>query len=223
MNCTINPGRVAGLLYLSLIPLGIFGILYIPQALIVEGDALKTALNITQNEFMFRLSILSAFLVQIINIAVVLVLYKILHPIHKTMAQLMVIFIFIAVPIAMLNELNHMAVILLLDTTLIEVFENIQTSTLILFFLNLHEAGIYIAGLFWGLWLFPMGYLVYRSIYIPKIIGILLIIASFGYVIDTVFFFLYPRLDLVLSEYTFIGEVVFPLWLLVKGSRSQES
>jgi len=225
MNCNINLGRVAGLLYLSLIPLGIFGILYIPQVLIVEADALKTASNIAGSEFIFRLSILSAFLVQIINIAVVLVLYKVLNPIHKTYAKLMVLFIFIGVPIAMLNELNHMAVLLLLDTTFVDVTEvlsNTQSSTLILFFLNLHESGIYIAGVFWGLWLFPMAYLVYHSHYIPKIIGILLFIASFGYVIDTVIFFLFPSIDLVLSEYTFIGEVVFPLWLLIKGSKSKE-
>jgi len=225
MNCNINLGRVAGLLYLSLIPLGVFGILYVPQVLIVETDAFKTANNIAASEFIFRLSILSAFLVQIINIAVVLVLYKVLSPIHKTFAKLMVLFIFIGIPIAMLNELNHMAVLLLLDTTFIdatEVFINIQTSTWILFFLKLHESGIHIAGVFWGLWLFPMGYLVYRSVYIPKIIGILLIIASFGYVIDTVIFFLNPSIDLVLSEYTFIGEIVFPLWLLIKGSKSKE-
>ncbi len=225
MNCSINLGRVAGLLYLSLIPLGIFGILYVPQVLIVETDAFKTANNIAASEFIFRLSILSAFLVQIINIAVVLVLYKVLSPIHKTFAKLMVLFIFIGVPIAMLNELNHMAVLLLLDTTFVdatEVLSNTQTSTLILFFLNLHESGIYIASVFWGLWLFPMAYLVYRSNYIPKIIGILLFIASFGYVIDTVIFFLFPSIDLVLSEYTFIGEVVFPLWLLIKGSKSKD-
>ena len=67
-----------------------------------------------------------------------------------------------------------------------------------------------------------MGYLVYRSVYIPKIIGVLLIIASFGYVSDTLIFFAYPSLDLVLSEYTFIGEVVYPLWLLIKGCKSKE-
>jgi len=168
---------------------------------------------------------ISAFLVQIINIAVVLVLYKILIPIHKPFAQLMVVFIFMGVPIAMLNELNHMAVLLLLDTTVIEgtkVLINIQNASSILFFLNLHEAGIFIAGIFWGLWLFPMGYLVYHSGYIPKIIGILLMIGSVGYIVDTAIFFLYPSIDLVLSEYTFIGEVVFPLWLLIKGSRSNE-
>ena len=146
MNCRLNPGRVAGLLYLSLIPLGIFGILYVPQALIVNGDALKTASNIGMSEFIFRLSIVSALLIQIINIAVVLVLYKILNPIHKTLARLMVIFILLGVPIAMLNELNHMAVLLLLDSSIITT----SAATLILFFLNLHEAGIHIVGIFWG-------------------------------------------------------------------------
>jgi len=148
MKCSINTGRLAGLLYLSLIPLGIFGILYVPQALIVDGDALKTVSNIVMSEFIFRLSIISAFFVQIINIAVVLVLYKVLSPIHKTFAKLMVIFIFLGIPIAMLNELNHIAVLLLLDNTFASSFQTIESSTLVLFFLNLHESGIHIAGIF---------------------------------------------------------------------------
>src|SRR6516164_9335474 len=130
--------RVAGLLYLSLVPLSIFGILY-------SGPS--------------RLGIVSALLVQIVNIFVVLALYQLLKPVNKNMAVLMVIFLLLGVPIAILNELNQFAVLLLSSgADYLRVFTAAQLHALVLLFLNLHDEGINIAGIFWGLWLFPMGY-----------------------------------------------------------------
>jgi hypothetical protein len=127
------------------------------------------------------------------------------------MAILMVIFLFTAVPIAFINELNHVAILHLLNTT---------NSDLIALFLNLHMGGIYIAQVFWGLWLFPMGYLVFKSNFLPKSIGILLMIGCFGYLIDTFTYFVFPSLDVTVSEFTFIGELIFPLWLVTKGVKT---
>ena len=107
--------RIAGFLYLLMIPLGIFGILYVPSTLIVLGDAATTAGNILANESLFRLSILSALIIQLDQILLVLVLYKLLKSVNKIHALLMVVFALAAVPIAMLNELNHFAVLLLLN------------------------------------------------------------------------------------------------------------
>src|SRR5690606_23713731 len=84
-------------------------------------------------------------------------------------------------------------------------------------FLEVHHYGLQIAGIFFGLWLLPMGYLVFKSTYIPKLIGILLIITSFGYLIDFATFFLYPNFPIIVSEYTWLGEVFMVLWLLIKG------
>ncbi len=97
------------------------------------------------------------------------------------------------------------------------VFETDQLHALVPLFLDLREHGINIAGIFWGLWLFPMGYLVFKSGYIPRIIGVLLIIGCFGYLIDSFTFFLFPNFDVVISEFTFLGELLLPLWLLIKG------
>ena len=107
--------RVAGFLYLLLLPLGIFGILYVPSALIVPGDAAATANKIMASEALFRLSIVTALLVQIVNIFVVLFLYKLLKPVNKDMALLMALFILLGAPIAMLSELSHFAVLVLLS------------------------------------------------------------------------------------------------------------
>lgn len=98
--------RIAGFLYLLLAPLGVLGIMYIPSTLFVPGDTAVTASNIMANESLFRLGIVSALLVQVIIIFVVLFLYKLLKPVNKNMARLMVIFILLGAPIAMLNEFN---------------------------------------------------------------------------------------------------------------------
>jgi hypothetical protein len=217
----MNPNktaRIAGFLYLLMFPLGVFGILYVPNILIVPGDAAATASNIMANELLFRLSIVSALLTQVDTILVVLLLYKLLKPVNKNYAVLMVIFILVAAPIAMLNELNQFAVLLLLSgADYLTVFTADQLQALAPVFLDLHEYGINIAGIFWGLWLFPMGYLVFKSSYIPRIIGVLLIIGCLGYMIDFVTFFFFPNFDVVISEFTFLGELLLPLWLLIKG------
>jgi len=210
--------RIAGVLYLLMIPLGIFGILYVPTALIVSGDAAATANNILANESLYRLSIFSALLIQIVQIFLVLVLYKLLKYVNKIHAVLMVVFALAAVPIAMLNELNQYAVLLLLGgADYLTLFGADQLHSQMMFFLDLHEHGIFIAQLFWGLWLFPMGYLVFKSGFLPKFIGVLLMIGCFGYLIDAVIFYLSLNIDVTISGFTFIGEVLLPLWLVIKG------
>jgi Domain of unknown function (DUF4386) len=189
--------RVAGFLYLSLLPLSLLGILY-------SGPS--------------RLGIVSALLVQIVNIFVVLALYQLLKPVNKNMARLMVIFLLLGVPIAMLNELNQFAVLLLSSgADYLRAFTADQLHALVLLFLHLHDNGIQIAGIFWGLWLFPMGYLVFKSGFLPRILGILLMIGCVGYLIQSFAAFLLPNLEVNIALFTFWGEVLFPLWLLIKG------
>lgn len=218
MNSTNKLARIAGLLYLSLLPLGIFGILYVPSTLIMPGNAAATAGNIMASGSLFRASILTALLVQIVNIFVVLTLYQLLKPVNRNMALLMVIFILLGAPIAMLNEINKFAVLLLLSgAEHLAVFTTDQLQAMMTLFLDLHEDGLSIASVFWGLWLFPMGYLVFKSGYIPKFIGILLMIGCFGYLIDSATSILLPDVEVTVSQFTFIGELLLPLWLLIKG------
>jgi hypothetical protein len=218
-NNSINgTARIAGVLYLSLLPLGIFGLLYVPATLIVPGDIATTASNIMASESLFRASIVTALLVQIVNIFVVLTLYKLLRPVNKNMAVLMVILILLGAPIAMVSEVNKFAVLLLLSgADHLAAFTTNQLQALMRLFLDLHEHGISIASVFWGLWLFPMGYLVFKSGYIPKFIGTLLMIGCFGYLIDAATAFLLPDFEVTVSQFTFIGELLLPLWLLIKG------
>jgi len=217
MNPTIKTARLTGLLYLSLVPLGFFGI-YVTTRLIVAGDAGTTAQNIMASESLFRLGIVSNLLVQVINIFVVLALYRLLKSVNRNMALLMVIFILLGVPIAMLNELNHIAALVLLGSpAYLKGFTADQLNALVSLFLEAHKQGINIASIFWGLWLFPMGYLVFKSGFLPRILGILLIIGCFGYLIDSFAAFLLSNNQVSIALFTFWGEVLFPLWLLIKG------
>jgi hypothetical protein len=210
--------RIAGFLYLIQIPLGVFGILYVPKMLIVTGNMATTALNILANEFLFRLSIVSAILCALVTIATALYIYKVLRYVNENFAKWILLFALIAAPISMLNELNSIAVLLLLKShEFAIIFTPSQLYSLVSVFLDLHKYGYQIAGIFFGLWLLPMGYLVLKSTYIPKVIGGFLIITCLGYLIDFTTFFLYPNFGIVISEYTWAGEVLIVLWLLIKG------
>lgn len=215
----LNPNKtakIAGLLYLSMVPLGFFG-MYGYSNLIVPGDAQTTVNNIIEAGIIFRLSIMSALVVQIVNILLVLVLYKLLKPVNRNHALLMVIFFLVSVPITMLNELNQLAALLLLSgADYLAGFKAEQLHAQVMLFLDLHEHGIHISGIFWGLWLFPMGYLVLKSGFLPRILGVLLMIGFLGYVLDSVRFFFFPDLKPIVL-YTFWGELLLPLWLLIKG------
>jgi Domain of unknown function (DUF4386) len=221
MHPQINPQRTArsaGILYLLMIPLGVLGIMYIPTHFIVPGDADATVKNILAEVFTFRVSIVSALAVQLVQIILVLMLYRLLKVVSQTQAALMVILILVAVPIAMLNEVNQYAVLqLALHPDYFSSLSSDQTHGLVGLFTDLHQYGVIIAQIFWGLWLLPLGYMVYKGGFIPRIIGVLLIIGGIGYLTDSIMFLLFPALGVTISTYTFIGEVLLPLWLLIKG------
>ncbi len=227
-NSIQKTARTAGFLYMLLIPLGVFGMLYVPNTLFVPGDVSATVSNIMANQMLYSLSIVSALVTQVVQIFVVLFLYKVLKPVSKNHAVLMVVFILVAVPIAMLNENNQFAVLLLLNgaelfgVDFLTFFTADQMEALVALFLGLRHTGILIAQIFWGLWLFPMGYLVFKSGFLPKIIGALLIVAGFGYLIDSFILFFVPDFGITFALFTFLGEFLITFWLLIKGVNVEE-
>lgn len=216
----MNPNkiaRIAGILYVFPWVLSIFAFM-LRQNIIVPGDAATTAGNIMASESQFRLSIVSDLIVQVVFVFLVLLLYKLLKPVNKNHAAIMVILFLVSVPIAMLNLLNQFAAILLLSgADYLSSFATDQLQTLALFFVDLHEVGIMIAYIFWGLWLFPLGYLVFKSGFLPRILGILLMISCFGYLIDFFTFFLFPSFGVSINTFTGWAELFLCLWLLIMG------
>jgi hypothetical protein len=126
--------------------------------------------------------------------------------------------ILVGIPIAMLNLLNQFAVLLLVSgADYLTAFEADQLHAQVMLFLDLYQHGIFIAKIFWGLWLFPLGYLVFKSGFLPRILGVVLIISGLGYLIDDFMVLLLPNSGAILSLFAFIGEWLFALWLLIKG------
>jgi len=221
----INPNRtarVAGLLYIVPFVLSFLAI-FLREGLIVPGDATATMNNLMASELTFRLSIVSDLIVQVVFIILVLLLYQLLKPVNKNIAVLMVILFLVSVPIAMLNMLNQFAALMVSSgSEYLNAFSDGQLGSLATLFYEMHEVGIMIAYIFWGLWLFPLGYLVYKSGFIPRIIGILLMISCFGYLIDFTTFFLYPDFNVTINMYTGWAELILCLWLLIMGVNVEE-
>ena len=221
LNSPKKTARIAGFLYLLTAVIAPFSVIYVPSILIVPGNAATTANNIMASEGLFRSGIVSGLIYQVISIFLVLVLYKLLKPVNKNHALLMVVFALVGVPIAILNLLNQFAALLLLSGAgSLTAFTADQLHAQVMFFLDLYEHGALIAVIFWGLWLFPLGYLVFKSDFLPRILGILLMIGCFCYLIDSFGNFLLPKYKEIytwIALASFPGELLLMLWLLIKG------
>jgi len=218
--------RLAGVLYLIVILLSVFAYLIVRDTLVVSGDATATANNIMASEWLWRLGFVGELVQAIFFLLCGLALYVLLKPVNKNLASLMVIFVVASVPISFINLLNHYAALPLLSgAEYLTVFEADQLRAQVMLSLNLFEAGSNLQ-IFWGLWLFPLGYLVYKSGYFPRILGVLLMIACFAYLIDMFTFFLFPSYAATVFRVVMVPEAVaefgFCGWLLVKGAKIPE-
>jgi len=224
MNSTKKAARVAGILYvLTSIP-GAFSLLYVPPHFIVSGDPAATANKIAMSEFVFRLGIISEMAGFIGFIFVVRALSRLLVGVNKSHASLMVTLMLVSIPISLLNVLNEIAALTLIrGADFLSVFDKPQRDALAMLFLNLHFQGFMVAQVFWGLWLIPFGVLVFKSGFLPRILGVLLIIACFGYLANSLVAFGVLPADVVsrvVGQLT-ICELPIILWLLIRGAKDQ--
>lgn len=218
-----NPGRFAGLLYLMASIPGVFALLYVPSQIVVRGDATATARNIVAHEMLFRLGIIAELFGQALFILVALALYQLLKDVNRRHALEMLTLILIAIPIAFVDELNAIAALLLArGAEFLSVFDQPQRDALAMLFMRLHGYGFDVAGILWGLWLFPLGLLVYRSGFIPRILGVLLILNSFTYPVNSAMSLLASPFQSVVSRWMTplqFGELVFMFWLVIMGAK----
>jgi len=226
MNSNKKTARIAGLLYLMVIVFGIIGHLA-RQSLIVPGDAATTANNIMANEMQFRGANVSWLISEMFLLLLGLALYVVLKKVNKNLASLMVLFIVVGVAIESINTLNQFAALHLLSgADYLTVFSADQLNAQVMSYLDSWEAGYRIAAILsFGPWLIPAGYLVYKSGYFPRILGILVILAGFGILIEGLQYFLLPDYEVISypgSVVASIGEFAFCGWLLLKGAKIPE-
>jgi len=223
INSPQKTARVAAFVFLIIFFLGMSTELFIRPAIIVPGDAAATVKNIAASEALFRLSLVSDLIRQMFMMLLPLVLYKLLKPVNKTIASLMVIFYLVCVPISLLNELNHLAVLLLSSGAgYLTAFKADQLNALVMFFLELRKYGTFIPQVL-SFWVLLLGYLVFKSGFLPRILGILLMLGGLCYTVQAVLFILFPNFDaMILGLFAFIGELLFYLWLLIMGVKDQK-
>jgi hypothetical protein len=223
----MSPSRVArsaGVMYLLVILFGMFAELYVGLSLIVPGDAATTADNIMAQESLYRAGFISGLLHHTCFLLLVLLLFKLLKSVGRNHAVLMAAFGLCAVPIMMLNMLNQYAALLLLGSPdYLTVFTPDQLQALAMMFLDLHNHGYYIAGMFSGLFLLPLGWLVYKSGYIPKFIGVLLMLGCFGYLTELFVSFAFPSFEVLIFlgvAVAIVAELSLTFWLLLNGAKA---
>src|SRR5713226_9995517 len=207
MHPTDKAARVAGAVYLSLVVTAPFSLIDIPRTLIVRGNATATANNILAHETLFRLGFVADLISSVIFIFLVLALYRLLSGVNKTYASLMVALALVSAAVGFMNVLSNIAALTLLrGGDFLTVLEKPQRDALGLLFLRLHGQGNVINEIFWGLWLFPFGVLVMRSGFLPRILGILLIVNGFAYVAVSLTSLLLPTYADVVNRFAIIPE-----------------
>ena len=225
MSSIKKTARIAGVLYLLVVVFGAFAEVGVRASLIVPGDAAATAQNIMASASLFRIGFMSDLIMMTCYFFLAYTLYLVLKPANPDLSLLFVLLTLASVAIMSLNMLNQFAALLLLSgADYLTVFSVEQLQALAPLFLNMHKYGYFIAQIFFGLWLLPVGYIGFKSGYLPKLLSIMVILASFGHLIQYFQIFLFPDLEVItypgLAVAT-IAELSLCFWLLIKGVKEQ--
>src|SRR5690242_16551771 len=223
MSSARNPGRVVGFWYLLLVLLGPLRLIYIPNKLFVQGNAAATAGNIAAHEWLFRFGMLSDVLGAVVLIFLVLAFYRLFKGVDQQLAVLLVITggVMPAVLTLVNVGIDGAALTVARGTDFLSVFDKPQRDALVMLFLRFNHHQIVAAEILWGFWLFPMGGLVYKSGFLPRFIGVWLIINGVAYVVLCVTGILFPEYQnkvFLYSQPALFGELAIMLWLLIKGA-----
>jgi len=219
--------RFAGLLYFIWIITGLYGLLYLPSQTIVQGDAVATANKILSNEFLFRTGIINDIISNALWVFLVLVLYRLFKQVNERQAKLMVALVIVQIPALFIMEAFNITSLMIFKGEILKTFELSQRQDLAMLFLKINDYGVLILEMFWGLWLFPLAILVYRSRFLPRFLGVWLIITGFFYVVLSFTSIMLPQYkDMVLNSAfalpAEVGEVALMLWLLIMGAKLRE-
>jgi hypothetical protein len=218
--------RIAGLLYIVASAIGALRLIYIPSTLIVDGNAAATAANIANHEMLFRLGIVSYLVCSVLWLFVTLALYWLLKGVDQTLAVLMVILGGLMVtPIFFANTANDVAALLFAtNADFLSGFNATQHDAFAMLFLTLHHQLDLANEIFWGLWLVPFGLLVYRSGFLPRILGAWLIIACFAYLAMSFTGLVFPAYEDAVARFAgpvALAELVMMLWLVIVGANEK--
>jgi hypothetical protein len=217
--------RMAGLFYLIFILTTVLAT-YVRSRLIVSGDAAATANNIVSSQGLFRIGFVTELVSAVFFLLAAWALYVLLKPVNKNLALLFLLLNLGGVAVECINALNLFAALQFLSgANYLNVFQTGQLQAMAMSFLNLYSSGFIIAQIFFSAWLLPLGYLVYKSRFLPRLLGILLILDFFGNLSWFLQFFLLPGYGILAypgNAIGFIAEISITLWLLIMGVKDQK-
>ena len=223
MHSIKKTARIAGVLYFIYFVFHIFADVFGRSNIIVFGDAAATAQNIMGAEWQFRAGIMIDLLAAVLFLLAAWALYVLLNPVNKNLALLFLLLNLGGVAIQSFSDLFLFASQLLLNgADYLNVFQANQLSALAMLSLYLYKNGFMIAQIFYGAWLLPLGYLVFKSGFLPKILGIVLMVHCITWLLTTLQFFLFPgftAITYISYPLGFIAEFGLTLWLLIKGAK----
>jgi hypothetical protein len=215
---------VAGIGLLIMVIAAPFAELYVFPKLIVPGNATETAGNIIANQKLFTAAIFGYLITFICDLLVAWALYALLKPVNENLSLLTAWFRLVYTVIALVALLNLVTIVRLLSTSgTLAALAPDQLSAQIMLSLSTFRSNWYFGLVFFGIHLGLLGYLVFRSGYIPRILGVLLVITGLGYLLTNLKPYLFPDINLDFAEYTFYGELIFMLWLLIRGPKIRET
>lgn len=218
--------HIAGLIYVLLVVTGMVSLVYVPGQIMASGDSAQTLANLRTHESLFRFGLIAGLICQVLYILLPLALYRLLKSVDEPKARLMAILAIVSVPISFVAYSHKFDVLSLLNGTgwLAEI-DTAQIDAHISLSLASYSNTISLASLFWGLWLLPFGYLVFKSGFLPKILGLFLMAGCFGYVVSLFGSTLWPLaydasgIDGFISIPSAIGEIGIAFWLLIMGAK----
>ncbi|MDL1894647.1 DUF4386 domain-containing protein [Anaerolineae bacterium CFX7] len=216
--------RVAGVMYLLIIATGAFGEIFVRGTLFVSGDPSSTAANIAASESLWRIGIAGDILQHVFDIPVMLALYLILNPVNKNLARLAILFNLIQTAVLVANSFNLiMPLFLVGNAEYLKAFAPNQIYVWTQLFVRLHSYGFGVGLVFFGLTCLVIGYLIFKSGYLPRILGILMMIAGLCYLTNSLALLLAPTVAAVIVPAillpALVAELSLALWLVIKGIR----
>ena len=224
MTSTRNPGRVAGLWYLLLVVIGPLRLIYIPSKLFVHGNAAATANNIAAHERLFRLGIAADLIGAVVLVVLALAFYRLFKGVDQYLAVLVVILGGVMPAliyfVGVVDDFGALTVVRGAD--FLSAFDKPQRDALALLFLRLRDHQNTAAEILWGLWLLPLAVLVYRSRFMPRFLGVWLVINGFAYVVLSFTGILLPEYQnkvFIYCQPAFFAEIALMLWLVIKGAK----
>ena len=219
--------RLAGLLYLIWVITGLYSIFYVPSQTIVKGDTVATANKILANEFIFRTGIINDLISITIGVFLIMALYRLFKQVNEHQAKLMFTLLFVTFPVAFIMDAFNIASLMILKGEILKTFDLSQRQDLAMLFFRINDYGSMTLEIFWGLWLIPFGQLVYKSGFIPRILGVFLILDGIALIIHCFTSLFLPEYQTLVKQFGMpfwiLGEISIMLWLLIKGAKVKKN